>query len=93
MREVENNPDGTFNIADVQNKMHVDGFYEPRTSLICVENTHNVLGGQIMPLEWLDEVRRSRTQNSEYLYLPLICSYLISTLVAPSCNHLSSTTL
>ena len=61
IREVMNNPDGTFNIAEVKSKIRTDAFYEPRTSLVCVENTHNTLGGQVMPLEWLDEVKKKST--------------------------------
>lgn len=30
----------------------------PVTSLVCVENTHNMAGGRVLPLGWLDEVRR-----------------------------------
>ena len=31
--------------------------YHPRTSLICVENTHNLHGGALVPLEVLEELR------------------------------------
>lgn len=31
--------------------------YQPETSLICVENTHNAAGGKVVPLETLLEVR------------------------------------
>ena len=31
--------------------------YQPRTSLICVENTHNAAGGRLVPLEVLRGVR------------------------------------
>ena len=31
--------------------------YQPRTSLVCVENTHNAAGGRIIPVEALREVR------------------------------------
>ncbi|HUG42145.1 MAG TPA: GntG family PLP-dependent aldolase [Longimicrobiales bacterium] len=31
--------------------------YQPRTSLICVENTHNARGGAVIPLETLQEIR------------------------------------
>lgn len=32
--------------------------YQPETSLICVENTHNAAGGKVVPLQVLKEVRR-----------------------------------
>jgi threonine aldolase len=31
--------------------------YQPRTSLICVENTHNGAGGKVSPVETLREIR------------------------------------
>jgi threonine aldolase len=31
--------------------------YQPDTSLICVENTHNAAGGKVVPLETLREIR------------------------------------
>jgi threonine aldolase len=31
--------------------------YQPRTSLVCVENTHNAAGGRVVPLETLQGVR------------------------------------
>src|SRR5690606_35813963 len=34
------------------------GRFQPRTSLICVENTHNAAGGKIMPIEELRAIRR-----------------------------------
>ena len=57
LREVKNNPDGTFDISELKDKIRTNCFYEPKTSLICVENTHNLFGGKVVPQEWLDEVR------------------------------------
>lgn len=31
--------------------------YQPRTSLLCLENTHNAAGGKVLPLETLRDVR------------------------------------
>ena len=38
---------GLFTVADVENAIKPIAFYCPRTSLVCVENTHNRGGGKI----------------------------------------------
>jgi threonine aldolase len=53
---VPNLPDGTFDLDIMQNHIRTRDLHEPRTALICVENTHNKCGGKVVPLAWLDEV-------------------------------------
>lgn len=40
---------GTFGPADVEERIHAASYYTPRTSLVCVENTHNRAGGKVFP--------------------------------------------
>ena len=40
-----------------------DSRYQPETSLICVENTHNAAGGKVFPLETLQGVRAVADQR------------------------------
>lgn len=65
MREVKNLPDGTLDMAELREKFRpsnpVD--YEPHTSLVCIENTHNYLGGAVLSLEWLDQVKMNFKSN------------------------------
>ncbi|KAK7918587.1 hypothetical protein WMY93_009871 [Mugilogobius chulae] len=52
-------PDGTFNLDQLESKIR-HGFpdpHYPRSRLICVENTHNIQGGRVLPLSFLKEVR------------------------------------
>ncbi|KAM9837184.1 threonine aldolase 1 [Aulostomus maculatus] len=52
-------PDGTFDFEQLESKIrhgYPDPHY-PRSRLICVENTHNIQGGRVMPLPFLQEVR------------------------------------
>uniref|UniRef100_A0A3Q0QW17 Threonine aldolase 1 n=1 Tax=Amphilophus citrinellus TaxID=61819 RepID=A0A3Q0QW17_AMPCI len=52
-------PDGTFNLEQLESKIrhnYPDPHY-PRSRLICVENTHNIQGGRVLPLAFLQEVR------------------------------------
>ncbi|MEQ2275816.1 hypothetical protein XENORESO_009241, partial [Xenotaenia resolanae] len=54
---VTTRPDGTFNLMQLEAKIrhgYPDPHY-PRTRLICVENTHNIQGGRVLPLPFLQE--------------------------------------
>lgn len=57
MNTVRNLPDGTFSLDEVVTRMR-DGsdIHNTKTSLICVENTHNWCGGVALPLTWMSEV-------------------------------------
>ncbi len=51
-------PDGTFDLEQLETKIrhgYPDPHY-PRSRLICVENTHNIQGGRVLPLTFLQEV-------------------------------------
>ncbi|XP_061612078.1 threonine aldolase 1 [Phyllopteryx taeniolatus] len=50
---------GTLDLDQLESKIrhgYPDPHY-PRSRLICVENTHNIQGGRVMPLPFLQEVR------------------------------------
>ncbi|CAK6980159.1 threonine aldolase 1 [Scomber scombrus] len=52
-------PDGTFDLEQLESKIrhgYPDPHY-PRSRLICVENTHNIQGGRVLPLLFLQQVR------------------------------------
>lgn len=52
-------PDGTFSLEQLQSKIrhgYPDPHY-PRSRLVCLENTHNIQGGRVLPLAFLQEVR------------------------------------
>lgn len=59
MREVKNLPDGTLDISELREKFRPTNprDYESYTTLVCIENSHNYLGGVVLPLDWLDQVR------------------------------------
>jgi threonine aldolase len=51
-------PDGILTADHVRAGIRPAGNrYQPRTSLICVENTHNGAGGRILPLDTLRSIR------------------------------------
>lgn len=54
---IKNKTDGTFCLNEMQRKLRLyDDCHEPVTSLVIVENTHNMCGGKVLPLEWLNEL-------------------------------------
>jgi threonine aldolase len=58
-------PDGLLTADHVRAAIRPAGNrYQPRTSLICVENTHNGAGGRITPLETLREIRAVADDHS-----------------------------
>ncbi|KAK2717131.1 hypothetical protein QYM36_007314, partial [Artemia franciscana] len=65
LRTVKNKDDGTFDIEEMLSKVRdpVD-IHNPITRLICIENTHNVCGGRVLPLEWIDQVVAVSTQRN-----------------------------
>ena len=56
LREV-GTPPGAITAAAVEAALRPDSPYQPRTSLISVENTHNAAGGTVVPLDRLKEIR------------------------------------
>ena len=52
--------DGTFDLDELESKIRhsYPKPYFPRSRLICVENTHNIQGGRVLPLSFLQEVHR-----------------------------------
>ncbi|KAK8396967.1 hypothetical protein O3P69_005157 [Scylla paramamosain] len=55
-RIIKNQPDGTFSIEELQALMRNSNEQWPRHTLVCVENTHNTLGGKALPVQWMDEL-------------------------------------
>ncbi|CAG0891010.1 unnamed protein product [Darwinula stevensoni] len=53
---LRNNPDGTFSTEELRRKVREDDPHCPITSLVCIENTHNMCGGRSLPIPWIDEV-------------------------------------
>ena len=54
---VENNPDGTFDIDIMKQRIRqINDPHFPYTRLICLENTHNFCGGKVIPLSFMEEV-------------------------------------
>lgn len=56
MNAIPNNEDGTYSLAEFEKRIRGIDDHEPSTSLAIVENTHNVCGGKVVPMKWIDEL-------------------------------------
>lgn len=57
--------DGMFDLDQLESKIrhgYPDSHY-PRSRLVCVENTHNIMGGRVLPVSFLQQVRDIGLQN------------------------------
>jgi threonine aldolase len=57
-RTVPNLPDGTMDPDAIAAAIRDDDIHEPITQLICIENTHNVCGGKVVPVEFMQSLRK-----------------------------------
>ncbi len=49
---------GAMDLDEIKQAIKKPSVHHPRTSLICVENTHNNWGGSVVPLRHLTEIRK-----------------------------------
>lgn len=68
-RTVRNLPDGTFDLEELRSLVRPDHSHFPVTTLVCVENTHNMCGGKVLPLDWLDKLGATCRQLGLPLHL------------------------
>ena len=57
LRTLPNLPDGTIDIENINMSVRDNDIHEPITSLICIENTHNACGGQVLPIKFLQDLK------------------------------------
>lgn len=57
-RALKNLSDGTFSLEELQTIVRGNDLHWSALTLVCVENTHNMLGGKALPIQWMDDVRR-----------------------------------
>lgn len=55
-RTLPNLEDGTFDLKLLEKSIRHEDLHSPITSLIIVENTHNMCGGKVIPMKWINEV-------------------------------------
>lgn len=74
VRTVKNLPDGTFSLDELKAKVRSHDDYMmsalfPSTSLICIENTHNICSGSVLPLSFIRSVKQIADENKIALHM------------------------
>jgi threonine aldolase len=60
---------GEISLEDIENAIRPDVYYFPKTTLICLENTHNRHGGTIISLDYIKNVYGIAKQNNISMHL------------------------
>ena len=55
-RTLRNFPDGTFDLDELKSRILPDDPHFTTTRLVCVENTHNRMGGRVIPPSFMDRL-------------------------------------
>ena len=56
VRTLSNKSDGTFEISELVDRIRSNDVHLPRTSLVCLEYTHNMCGGTVLEPSFIDSV-------------------------------------
>ena len=54
--QVQNQPDGSLRLEDIEGAIRSDDAHQPITRLVVLENTHNRCGGTVLGVEYIREV-------------------------------------
>jgi len=68
-RTVTNLADGSMDISTILESIRDKDIHEPSTELICIENTHNVCGGKIIPETFLIDLQKIARKNEIPIHL------------------------
>eukprot|EP00762_Andalucia_godoyi_P005893 ANDGO_06891.mRNA.1 L-allo-threonine aldolase len=63
-RQIANLDDGTFSLDSIRAAIRGNDVHFPTTRLICLEQTHNVCGGTVLPLQFLKDVHGIANENN-----------------------------
>lgn len=66
---IENQPDGTMRLEDIETAIRGTNVHYPRTRLICLENTHNSCNGSALSPEYTDSVAAIAKRHGLSLHL------------------------
>lgn len=68
-RTVPNLVDGTMDLSVLASAIREDDIHEPRTRLLCIENTHNACGGKVLPLAFLRDLNAIALEHEIPLHM------------------------
>lgn len=68
-RTVKTLLDGTLDLEDLQSKIRPDDIHAPCTRLVCIENTHNLMGGRVLRLDYMKKLTELTGKHSLKLHI------------------------
>ena len=68
-RQLPTDADGTIDVAKIEGAIRADDQHFPRTTVVCLENTHNKKGGRVLPLAYVDQVGSLCAKHSLKLHI------------------------
>ncbi len=60
---------GIPDVNAIEESIRPDAYYLPRTSLICLENTHNRAGGSVLPIGTMKQIKDIALRNNIRVHL------------------------
>ena len=69
IRTVPNDEDGRLAPADVEKTIRTDNIHFPKSTLLCLENTHNRCGGAVLTREYTEEISGLAHQRGLLVHL------------------------
>lgn len=64
LNPIRNHDDGTFSLEEFRQKIRDIDLHEPETRLAIIECTHNMCGGKVPSLQWMDEFVKICNQHN-----------------------------
>ena len=68
-RPLQNQADGTLLLDDIRASIQTEDVHHTITRLICLENTQNVCGGVVLPVEYIQAVGKIARENNLSLHI------------------------
>jgi threonine aldolase len=68
-RQIVEDADGSLNLDKIAGFIRSDDVHEPKSRLVCLENTHNLRGGTILPIDYVDKVGKLCQANNLKLHI------------------------
>jgi threonine aldolase len=87
VRTFKNFDDGTFDLDELAIKIRPgNNVHFPKTSLVCLESTHNMCSGSAIPVEFIDKVRSVIDSNGSNIKLHIDGARLFNATTALGIN-------
>ena len=67
--QLQNSDDGLMDLAEIKQAIRLDNVHFPQTSLISLENTHNMCFGSPISKDYIDEVSNIAKENKLKLHV------------------------